>query len=107
VDSIKWLVGKYAPRTYGDKPLSDEAPKEITFRWEANDSQPPPIAAPPKQLPYHKPEMPADLSPEDWSLLMQILELLKRVLPSGSDMLPAEVLDVARKALLEFCRETA
>ena len=29
-DSIKWLVGKYAPRTYGDKPV-EEAPKQITI----------------------------------------------------------------------------
>jgi len=28
-DSHKWLVGKYAPRTYGDRPI-EEAPKQLT-----------------------------------------------------------------------------
>jgi hypothetical protein len=33
VDSIKWLVGKYAPRTYGDKP-QDQAPGELKISWQ-------------------------------------------------------------------------
>jgi hypothetical protein len=110
IDSVKWLCGKWAPRLYGDKPLPEpEKAGEIIFKWEANDavSEPPPPAAPPKQLAYHQPVYPADLRPEDWSLLLQVLELCKRVLPSSEDRLPSEVLEVLRKALLEYCRETA
>ena len=28
-DSHKWLVGKYAPRTYGERPVPDEGAREI------------------------------------------------------------------------------
>jgi hypothetical protein len=44
--------------------------------------------------------MPADLSPADWSVLMQVLEQIKRTIPSNSDTPPAEVFGVIRKALL-------
>jgi hypothetical protein len=44
--------------------------------------------------------MPADLSPADWSVLMQVLEQIRRTIPSNSDSPPAEVFDVIRKALL-------
>jgi hypothetical protein len=47
-------------------------PKPPTIKWEAAASAPPPVAARPKQLPYHKPELPADLSPGDWSLLSRL-----------------------------------
>src|SRR5262245_5435994 len=34
-DSIKWLVGKYAPRTYGDKPQDDAGePKKLEISWQ-------------------------------------------------------------------------
>ena len=33
-DNIKWLVGKYAPRTYGDKPVEDDQAKNLTITWQ-------------------------------------------------------------------------
>jgi hypothetical protein len=107
-DTLKFASSKLLPRTYGDKPeTAPEKPEELVFRWEAHDAvvQPPP-EQPPKQLPYHKPSLPADLDPQDWSLLLEVLECCKRTLPSGEDRLPGEVLEVLRKALLEYCRET-
>jgi terminase small subunit-like protein len=109
-DSIKWLVGKWAPRTYGDKPQAEEQSQALTIQWQANDapaSEPPPAPRePPRQLVYRKPEMPADLSPADWSVLMQLLALLKRTLPSNSESVPAEIFDLIRKTLLAHFRET-
>jgi hypothetical protein len=55
---------------------------------------------PPKQLVYRQPEMPADLSPADWSILMSVLELLKRTVPSNDNRPPGEIFEVLRKALL-------
>jgi hypothetical protein len=78
----------------------------ITIQWAATESTPPPpIAEPPKRLVYRQPEMPADLSPADWSVLMQVLELLKRTVPSNDDRPPGEIFDVIRKALLAHFRE--
>jgi hypothetical protein len=73
----------------------------ITIQWAATESAPPPqTAEPPRQIPYKPPEMPADLKPQDWSVLMQVLEQIKRTIPSNSDAPPAEVFEVIRKALL-------
>jgi len=49
---------------------------------------------------YRQPEMPADLSPADWSILMRLLELLKRTVPSNDDRPPGEIIVVLRKAPL-------
>jgi hypothetical protein len=101
-DSIKWLVGKWAPRTYGDKPQAEEQSQAITIQWQATDAPAPPIERPPpKQLVYRQPEMPADPQPQDWSVLMSVLDLLKRTIPSSSDMPPAEIFGILKKALLE------
>jgi terminase small subunit-like protein len=99
-DSIKWLVGKWAPRTYGDKPQLEEEAKTLTIQWQATDGPAPPVSRePPKQLVYRQPELPGDLTPADWQKLLAILEVVKRVAPS--DAPPPEVLDVVRKALLD------
>jgi hypothetical protein len=78
----------------------------ITISWAASDRPPPPAPRePPKQLTFKPREMPADLSPADWSVLMQLMDLLKRTLPSNSETVPAEIFDLIRKALLEHFRE--
>jgi hypothetical protein len=108
IDSVKWLCGKWAPRLYGDKPVA-EAPQaqEITFKWESPDavSAPPLEASPPKQIAYHAPHYPADLSPQDWSALLRLLETVRNTIPSNSDTPPGEVFEICRKALLEHFRE--
>jgi hypothetical protein len=79
----------------------------VTISWLESDKTAPivPEPAPPKQITYQKPEMPADLSPGEWSILMEVLELLKRTLPTNADLPPAEVFAVLKAALLEYCRK--
>jgi hypothetical protein len=79
---------------------------EIIFRWDPGEPAPQPPQEPQKALPYYKPTLPADLQPEDWSLLLQTLELIKRTIPSNSDTPPGEIFELLRKALLEHFRET-
>jgi hypothetical protein len=77
----------------------------ITITWAATPTPPPTAPEPPQQLTYKPPSAPADLTPADWSILMSVLELLKRTVPSNDDRPPAEIFDVLRKALLEHFRE--
>src|SRR4029077_17680816 len=70
-DQIKWMVGKYAPRTYGDKPQEDAGEsKTLTMSWVKTtpDGGPPERPQPPPQLTYVKPSLPADLSETDWGV---------------------------------------
>jgi hypothetical protein len=65
----------------------------------ANDPPEPP--APPKQIEYHKPELPGDLTEQDWSIMLEVLELLKRTVPKNDDRPPAEIFGVIREALMQ------
>jgi hypothetical protein len=104
VDALKWCSAKLLPKVYGDRGdrlEQNDTPQAITIQWATEESAPPPQTAEPlKQIPYKPPSMPADLSPADWSVLMQVLEQIRRTIPSNSDSPPAEVFDVIRKALL-------
>jgi hypothetical protein len=104
VDSLKWIASRLFPKRYGDKMelLGQDGGSSSTLqiKWLDSDDKAPPIApAPPKQITYQKPELPADLSEGDWSKLLQILETVKRVAPS--DSVPGHVLEVVRQALLK------
>jgi hypothetical protein len=111
-DNAKWLVGKYAPRTYGDKPQDDAGePKKLEISWQIernivrpDDSHPKRYESP-RQIEYRKPELPADLSEQDWSVILEVLELVKRTIPSDSDRPAEEVFGVMRKALLAHFAE--
>src|SRR6516164_2325027 len=95
-DNAKWLLGKWGRRTYGDRVEAEASSLEgpITFRWLESDKAPPVAPAEPLKLTYQPPQAPADLSPGDWSILMEVLELLKRTLPTNADSPPAEVFAV-------------
>jgi hypothetical protein len=100
-DNIKWLVGKYAPRTYGDKPQEEAAATgEIKITWLSTAAEPPAPPQPPKRLEYKRPELPGDLSPADWSALVDVLELVKRTIPTNSDRPAEEIFGVMKAALL-------
>ena len=86
---------KYAPRTYGDRP-HDVAP---------DADKPPQRYEAPRQIEYRKPELPADLSEADWSVMLEVLELVKRTIPSDSDRPAEEVFGVMKKALLAHFAE--
>jgi hypothetical protein len=107
-DNAKWLLGKWGRRTYGDRVEAEAGSLEgpITISWLGDKS--PAIApepSPPKQITYQKPELPADLTDADWSVMLQVLEAIKRTIPTNSDSPPAEVFEVIRKAVLEHFRE--
>jgi len=100
-DQIKWMVGKYAPRTYGDKPQDDDSQsKTLTISWvKTTPDDPPSRYEPPKQLIYRKPELPADLNEREWSLLVAILEKVKARTPSDAEKPLGEVLEAVSKAI--------
>jgi hypothetical protein len=104
-DNAKWLLGKWGRRTYGDRVEAEAASLEgpITFSWIKSDPvvEPAPAPEPPKQITYQKPELPADLSDRDWSLLVSLLETVKRTIPSNSDDPPETVFAIMRDALLK------
>jgi hypothetical protein len=113
VDTRKWLLSKLAPRKYGDKvellAASSDGPNELKISWQTFDPIVRPNEGPPapRQITYQPHPLPADLAPEDWDLLNQVLALIKRTIPSDDDSPPAEILAVMRDALLTHFREQA
>jgi hypothetical protein len=110
-DSIKWLVGKYAPRTYGERPVVEEESRKIEISWKKIENV---IVDPrdgslaqelPRQITYERPRLPADLTEQDWSLLTDVLELIKRTVPTNDVRPPKEIFDVLRVALLAHFRD--
>jgi hypothetical protein len=106
-DNAKWLLGKWGRRTYGDRQEVESADSgPLVISWiKSDDPVVEPAPSPPKLLEYKPPQAPADLSPGDWAILMEVLSLLKRTLPSNSDSPPGEVFEALRQALLEYCRK--
>lgn len=96
-DTIKWLVGKYAPRVYGDKPAPEDIPAQQQIaRIERVIIAPPGDEA--RRLVGH----PNDgLSQDDRAILGDIVELVRRTVPRAGDRPPGQVLSVIRKALRE------
>jgi hypothetical protein len=107
VDTVKWIMAKLHPGKYGDKAtMLDANAGPITISWLPSDPAPiAPAPEPPKQITYQKPELPADLSDRDWSVMLQVLEAIKRTIPTNSDSPPAEVFEVIRKTLLDHFRD--
>jgi hypothetical protein len=101
-------MAKLAPKKYGDKPV-DEAPQQaLTFRWlDSSDPamQPPQRPQPPRQITYQKPELPADLIEQAWSVLVDLLEMVRRSIPTNSDKPPEKIFGVMKAALLAHFRE--
>jgi hypothetical protein len=105
VDSRKWLLSKLS-RRYADKPQMDDEPKQLTVRWQKIEHV---IVSPgddhaqryeaPRQIAYQPPELPADLSERDWSLLMAVLEKVKARTPADSEKPPGELLEAVGKAI--------
>ena len=72
----------------------------IKISWLESDQAPPVPPPEPKLIEYRKPELPADLSERDWSLLVSLLDTIKRTIPSNSDDPPELVFRIMRDALL-------
>jgi hypothetical protein len=103
VDTVKWIMAKLHPGRYGDRPALEANSGPVTISWIESDKAPPAAPAPPLQIEYKRPELPADLTEAEWSKLLQILETVKRVAPS--DSVPNEVLEVVRRALLTHYKD--
>jgi len=107
VDTLKFAAAKLLPKSYGDKLLPEEQPKTVTFRWQDSSNpavQPP---EPPRQIEYRKPELPADMTESDWSIMLEVLELVERTVPTNDERPPEEIFGVMKAALLTHFRETA
>jgi hypothetical protein len=105
IDVLKFRAMKLLPRIYGDRP-TDEAPQQaMIIKWGGTtETAPPSRHEPPRQIAYKKPELPADLSEADWSTMLDLLELVKRTVPTNSDKPPEEVFGVMKRALMEHFR---
>ena len=60
---------------------------------------------PPSQITYQPEPLPHDLSPEDWSLLTEVINLIRRTIPTDSNAAPEAIFSVLRQALLMHFRE--
>lgn len=101
IDSVKWLVGKWAPRTYGDSPELPPEPKErvqaitrtivqpTTFRFESDIPNEAP-AGPPLQLTFDPSPLPERL---DELILARVIRAVKDNVPKADQRDPQEILD--------------
>jgi hypothetical protein len=82
VDTLKWIAARFN-RAYSDKPAIEAAePQQLVISWlETPSDAKPPERRPPAQITYQKPQMPADLTERDWSVMLETLELIKRTIP--------------------------
>jgi hypothetical protein len=106
---LKWIMAKLAPKKYGNRPV-DEASGQglvlnvITGVVRADEPSFPGEPAQPKQITYQKPELPADLTEQDWSIMLEVLELVKRTVPTNDERPPEEIFGVMKAALLAHFR---
>jgi hypothetical protein len=101
VDTLKFAAAKLLPKSYGDKLLPEDQPRTLTIRWsDSTESAPPSRHEPPKQIEYRKPELPGDLTERDWSVMLEVLELVKRTVPTNDERPPEEIFGVMKRALL-------
>jgi hypothetical protein len=59
----------------------------------------------PRQIEYKPQPLPADLSEHDWSVMLEVLDLVKRTVPTNDERPPQEIFQVMRKALLAHFAE--
>jgi len=55
----------------------------------------------PPQITYQPQPLPADLAPDEWELMLSVLNLVKCCMPDDADASPAEVFGVIERALKE------
>ena len=110
IDVLKFRAMKLLPRIYGDKPAPEaERAEPLVISWLERTIVDP-NAAPPepaRQIEYHKPQLPGDLTEADWSIMLDVLELVRRTVPTNDDRPPEEIFGVMREALLAHFREQA
>jgi hypothetical protein len=108
VDALKWTSSKLLPRIYGDKPAPEaERAEPLVISWIERTIVDPKPPEPPRQITYQKPELPGDLTEADWHVMLDLLELVKRTVPTNDDRPPAVIFGVMKEALLKHFREQA
>ncbi|MCP1969913.1 MULTISPECIES: hypothetical protein [Bradyrhizobium] len=75
---------------------------ELEAELEKAKTLPPP---PPAQLTFQPDPLPGDLTPEDWSLLSEVLNLIRRTIPTDDNSPPQVIFGILRQALLLHFRE--
>ena len=109
VDSLKWITSRLFPKRHGDKAKllgQNDEPRQLTISWQAKRTIVEP-QDPPRHITHQRPELPADLTERHWSVMLEVLELVKRTIQTNSASPPSEVFEVIRKALLAHFREAA
>jgi Bacteriophage Sf6, terminase small subunit-like len=103
-DTLKFLMAKLAPRTYGEKPVFDgPADNTLTISWQRGPISPPPT---PALLTYDPGPLPSRLAPE---VMRRFWQAVKDIVPHADQRDPNEVMsqviDVCERALREeFCQ---
>jgi len=127
VDALKWIASKLFSRQYGDKaggPNSEEPPSRLVVSWKerseepvtrieriiihgvradgstVGDNDPLPADKPAhelRQIAYNPTPPPADLSPEAWSRIARVSELIEQIAPN--DEMPEAVFGIIEAAL--------
>jgi hypothetical protein len=102
VDARKWFLSKRDSKRYGDRLEVEADSGPIQISWLQSDPAPiAPAPEPQRLIEYRRPEIPADLSERDWSVLVSLLETVKRTIPTNSDDPPETVFAIMRDALLK------
>lgn len=94
VDSLKWTASRLFPKRYGDKMellAQTDEPSEMKISWQvdriitgvprAGGPGPPKPSEPPRQIPYSPWKPPADLTPEAWSAIARVSDLIEQIAP--------------------------
>lgn len=121
VDSLKWIASKLFGRQYGDKPAVAEQPGNLSISWQkiervivnpkvsdlmaavdgrtrsAYPDAPAKPASAPLAIAYNPTPPPADLSPEAWSAIARVSELIEQIAPG--DEKPEHVFGIIEGAL--------
>lgn len=122
VDTLKWTAARLFPKRYGDKMellAQDEQPGGLTITWQKIErvivdprkegihaerpAEKPP--AEPLAITYNPPAPPADLSPEAWSRITRVADLIEQIAPS--DEMPEHVFGLIEGFLRRHYLEAA
>jgi hypothetical protein len=75
--------------------------KNVTIGYDLKDSQP----KAPAQITYQPEPLPGGLSEDDWSLMSDVLRLIKQTIPTDDTSAPEAIFRILREALLLHFRE--
>ena len=120
-DNYKFLMGKLHPGRYGDKTQIElpQPAKPMQISWIQRtivDPGEPALKERIKELEeqlagripaltFDREPLPGGLTDQEWSIMREVLTLVKRTIPSDDDSTPVSILRIIREALLLHFRE--